>query len=294
MKKILNTLFYPVLVLVFNLCRWIISSHFEWERNKKFKYKLNYFSIPFIYIFEYCRLILNNICNPIYINYGLNKYSRYISDHYKENGIAYEIYNELDENESINKFNTSNSAIEYYIYNYKYLIDYKDGESFFEPGCGLGNNLHTLNKLYPESKLKGFDLSQDAINFIKKATKNNNIDVECRDVLNLNYLSRINENAYDHTIMSHVFSLLISNSNELTDKLRLSIIRELIRISKKSFILIDNKRLFTESKPYLKIEQKYRCMYYSSLYSIFNEFRGIGEFYIMHSDIDASIIFKKT
>lgn len=93
------------------------------------------------------------------------------------------------------------------------LVDYinkklgkSDVERVLEIGCGPGQNLIGLSKLFPNTKIYGIDNDKEIIEIAREHTKNyQNIIVEERDVLNTDY----NKNSFDcafHNLVSTFFS----------------------------------------------------------------------------------------
>ena len=93
--------------------------------------------------------------NSIYINEGLKVYSYLIKEHYSENGRGYLNFRGLSDVDKENTYkNQRFGRIEFFIKNNLRVLDYQNGNSFLDLGCGFGQNIIVLERYFPQSKIR--------------------------------------------------------------------------------------------------------------------------------------------
>ena len=185
------------------------------------------------------------------------------------------------------------TRLSYYIEHNQSVLDYKDGDSFLDAGCGRGQNIKELACRYPHSKIKGFDVNRGALRVIATALKNRtNVLVEVGSVVGQVYMEEFPANAVDHVVVSHVFSFLIGKDLEETKKLRQATVDQLLRVAKKTVVILDANIWKEDEGIELVIEQNTRCFISESLAPYFPASLDSGEFYLTLAPEDQAFIFK--
>ena len=134
----------------------------------------------------------------------------------------------------------------------------------------------------------------DGTEIVKLGTLNiKNISINIGDLTDINYLNKISSNKFDHIIVSHVFSFILSEDTDNTVILRQSIIDNLIRISKKTIIIIDNNNILHIDKPEFEIEQIHRGHFKESIIKYFASHLNHGEVCSLYSDSSVGVLFIK-
>ena len=224
------------------------------------------------------------------MNYALDKYSGYISHHYSKEGRGYFSYENISDEEKLKLYGSPKGRVADFIENYPDIVDYKDGDSFLDAGCGRGQNIKVLLEKFKASKIYGVDLSKEAVDVINLAVQNDNLKAEAADLTNIEIFKAIEDKSYDHIVMSHVFSIIIGNSLEHTKKIRQSIIREFVRIAHKSVLIIDGPENVNEKESFV-IEQLHRGAYTESILDYFPQ--DLGRTIVMKSPYSTAVFFKK-
>ena len=208
-------------------------------------------------------------------------------------GVGYFDYDALSDNECKALFEGVESRLGYYIDHSRSVLDYKDGDSFLDAGCGRGQNIKELARRYPQSVITGFDVNKGALRVIETALKDQmNAHVEVGSMIDPAYMGKYPAKMVDHVVVSHVFAFLIGQDIEETKKLRQATIDQLLRIAKKTVIIMDANLWKDGEGIELVIEQKTRCVISESLAPYFSSYLDSGEFYLTHSPEDQALIFK--
>ena len=282
----------PSVFIWFWFIRWIKQNRLLAGLGDKQIGRHSIFYIPFAYIDRMISFFKSN-WNAEFSNYALKKYENFLKTHYSKDGIGYFNYDGLSEDERLNIYNGVKGRVAYYIEHNLSILDYKDGDSFLDMGCGQGQNIKELVSRYPNSLIKGFDVSKGALRIIQTALKkNNNVNVEEGSVIDLQYLDSYPARSFDHVIVSHVFSFLIRTDVNETRILRQKIMDQLIRIAAKSALIMDANILSGNKYPELIIEQNTRCHFRESLVPYFSKHVSKGELYAMFSPENEAVVFK--
>ena len=229
------------------------------------------------------------IFSNAFTEYSLEKYQSYIRFHYSKQGRGYFDYSSLSDLEKTGLYGEPTGRIKFFIEKFPHILKFENGDSFLDVGCGRGQNIKILLDQYSGSHIRGFDISADAIDVIQKAVNNQNLEIDIRDITNMKEYELIGDNQYDHIIMSHVFSFITKNNIVETKKLRQSILEELVRISKKTVLIIDGSYNFDLKEKFV-IEQKHRGHFKESIINYFDQMDG--SVVIATSPNSIGIIFK--
>ena len=115
-----------------------------------------------------------DLWNLIYIDEGLRVYSLLIKEHYSENGRGYLNFRGLSDIEQAKIYkNQRFGRIEFFIKNNIRTLDYQNGNSFLDFGCGFGQNIIVFERYFPHSRVLGFDVNNDVISILNKGTVGN-------------------------------------------------------------------------------------------------------------------------
>lgn len=236
-----------------------------------------------------------DLWNLIYINEGLKVYSKLIQEHYSENGRGYLNFRGLSDFEKVNIYkNQRFGRIDYFIKNNLRTLDYKDGNSFLDLGCGFGQNIIVIEKYFPQSIIQGFDVNDEVISILNKGTEGNSkIKSLLGSITDIEFLKTIETNSFDNVIVSHVFAFIICSNIDTTIQLRSRIIKELVRISKKTLLILDSNNILQLKNSDLYIEQRKRGMFSESIIDYFRKYVKEGEIISLFSDESVGILFKK-
>ncbi len=274
-----------------------ISRHIE---NVLFVHRLNSKHIKAPFHFLPVKVVAENLKKVArlfkaeFLDYSLLQYSKLIPRHYAKDGRAYGHLEDSTEAERINQFRSYNGRIGLFLKKDPHCFGYADGDSFLDVGCGPGQNIKVILERYPHAKINGFDLNQSAIEIIRAATKDNpNVSVQVGSVLDFDLLASLPQGSFDHVFISHVFGLLIDESVQATKVLRQRIVDELIRISKKSFLLMDNIYQLGDGEHWINIEQKQRCTFIESLAPYFAKHAASGNLKMLFSKENSALFFEK-
>lgn len=272
--------------------RWIVHNRFLYRLQNP-RLRPSIWSLPFVY----CSLgyiILKKEFQRLFTQYALKKYVIFIRRHYSKEGLGYFDHANLRDCERVELFNQQKGRLLYFIDHNKLLIPFKNGDTFLDAGCGIGQNLKGIIEQYPNSKIKGFDISEQALQIIKCGVGDNpNLNVETGDISDLKYLSSFPDASFDHIILSHVIGFLSRPTIEETLDFRQQLIDQLVRICSTSVVILDS----IEDIPniWAEIEQNNRCTVHDRLMNYFLKYTttGAGEMYIMFSEESSGLLYLK-
>lgn len=206
-------------------------------------------------------------------DYALRKYMRYIKNHYGPGGRGYHSYGKLGDAEKIRLYGAPRGRIADFIAQHLEILGYRNGDSFFEAGCGRGQNLKVLSEAFDASPIFGTDVSEEAVEVVALAASDSRLTVWVSDLTNPATLRGIADNAYDHVVISHVLSILLGAGTTDTRRIRQEIVDHLIRIAGKSVLLIDGRDLAICKEEFV-IEQRDRGAFKESMLAYFPADRG--------------------
>ena len=84
-------------------------------------------------------------------------------------------------------------------------------------------------------------------------------------------MKTIESDSFDNIIISHVFAFVIGNNLNMTVELRNKIIKELIRISRKTLVILDSNNILQLKNYDLYIEQRKRGVFSESIIDYFKK-----------------------
>ncbi|HAD88149.1 MAG TPA: hypothetical protein DCG48_12370 [Rhodospirillaceae bacterium] len=204
-----------------------------------------------------------------YSDFALIRYTGYVKRHYSKDGRGYFSYSDLSQDEKAALFGQPDGRVRPFLYAYGDLLTYADGDSFFDVGCGRGQNVKVILAAYPNSPIHAVDVSGEALDVINAAVRDARLTTGPLDLSDPTVFSSVSDGAYDHVIMSHVLSVLIGPGLDATHHLRRTAVRELIRVARKSMLIIDGPAIISETD-HFDIEQKDRGSFASSILPYFD------------------------
>lgn len=224
-------------------------------------------------------------------DFAFSKYANYIRHHYSREGRGYFSYENLTDGEKIKLYGQPHGRIQYFIDHYSDLLNYQNGDSFFDAGCGRGQNIKVLLEAYDQSRIQGVDLSKEAVEVINLAVSRETLHVSPGDLTSPDTFRSISDGAFDHVIMSHVFSLIIDKGVNSTKALRASIIKELVRIANKSVLILDGYNVVATEEAFV-IEQAFRGSFAETILPYFPQNRGMT--ITLQGEAGVGVLFMKT
>jgi len=254
-------------------------------------------SLPFVYT-DHLISLIKRVWTVEFSEYALKKYEhkRFAEKHYSKEGRAYFNFDKLSQADCLEMYNKLTGRIAHHITHNPSILDYKDGDSFLDAGCGMGQNIKELVVRYPNSPIKGFDFSKEALRVIREGLKkNSNVSVEVGSIVDFQYLESYPNGSFDHFIISHVFSFMVGSGIDETRKLRQKLIDHFVRIAAKSVLILDRSdTILSENKvPEVAIGQlPSRCFLRESLLPYFSRHISNGELYAMLAPTNEGIVFK--
>ena len=275
--------------------RWIIHDCFLVFIKNKAVGKPSIISMPLVYARGGIR-VLRRAWNIEFTDYALKKYKRLVEIHYSAAGVGYLDFDKLSEQALLEIYDGLRGRVAYFVKNSPAALTYKDGDTFLDVGCGKGQNIKELVKLFPNSGIKGFDMNEGALRVVQSALKNNdNIRVERDSVTDISYLQSYGTRSFDHVIMSHVMSTITGRGIEETRKVRQALINELIRIASRTVLILDGDCLYDKNEdPKFVIEQNTRGSFKESFVQYFDKHLVNGELYVMFSPESTAFLYRKS
>lgn len=291
-RLLISLVLKPFVVMWFWFLRWFRHNRLLSGLNSKKIEKHSIFYLPFSYFYSLLFLI-KRIWKTDFVEYALKKYDVFLKIHYSKDGLGYFDYENLSSDECLKIYRQMPSRISYYIAHSPSVLDYKDGDSFLDAGCGKGQSIKELVNRYPNSYIKGFDVSREVLKIVHIALKDNKkVCVEQGSVVDFQYLESYPAASFDHVILSHVFLFLIGASIEKTKEMRQALIDQLMRIAAKSLLIMDGDILLEKDLPEVMIEQNNRCLFKESAIPYFSKHLSKGELYAAFSSEDKAVIFR--
>jgi SAM-dependent methyltransferase len=284
-----------------SIFRWIVPLWFwiyRWLKDQEFLVNLQsrslrpgFLSHPIWLIMSVCKLIKKSWAS-VYIDYGMQRYSTWVGEHYSPTGRGYFNYGNLSELEKTNLYGKPRGRIEYFLKSYPRTLKYEDGQSILDAGCGRGQNVKVLSEYFPASKIKAFDLSEEALSVVELGVENQKqIQADVGSITDINYLKQYPTNGFDHVLVSHVFPFIMSGSEAATLELRQNIIDELVRISSKTLLILGGNELLQLEERSFKIEQLKRATFAESIARYFDKHLNHGEVYAVFSPESIGLLF---
>ena len=290
-------------IILCSIFRWIVPLWFwiyRWLKDQEFLVGLQsptlrpgLISFP-IWLIMSGFILIKKSWVSVYIDYGMQRYSTWVGEHYSPTGRGYYNYGNLSEQEKLNLYGEPRGRIECFLKSYPRTLKYEDGQSILDAGCGRGQNIKVLLEYFPTSKIKAFDLSEGALSVVELGVENQKqIQTEVGSITDINYLKQYPTNGYDHVLLSHVFSFIMSESEAESLQLRQQIIDELIRISSRTVLILDGPEILHLKEPSFNIEQLQRATYTESIIRYFNKHLNHGEVCVIFSTESFGVFFQQ-
>jgi SAM-dependent methyltransferase len=210
--------------------------------------------------------------------------------HYGSAGRGYRTLAEKSESEREERYSSQQSRVEFFALNFNDLLDYRDGDSFADLGCGTGQNIRFLVQSYPNSRIVASDLSADAVAFVKRCEESNCLEVSTGDIRDPLFLDRLLNQPVDHIILSHVFSLIFADSCKETHVLRSRLISQMADRVNKSILIADGE--MSRSALAVRVEQSQRAIDLDDVLGYFADL-GTGRSLLARSDRTEAVIFQQ-
>lgn len=293
MKRFAKFFIAPIVAVYFWFFRWL--KHHELIRNMKSPGlgAPSPVAMPFIVLYGYV-LGVRKLWNDAFISYSLSHYVNFIPKHYSKSGLGYFELEGLSEKDCLTRYKALSDRIGRYFEHNPRTLTYNNGDSFLDVGCGMGQTIKVLVERLPKSTIKGFDVNEGAIRMIKVATKDNpNVVVEIGSATDFSYLSTYADGSFDHVVISHVLTHLLASSLEKTFELRQGVIDELVRICRKSVLVMDKIHHDPLGRINIEIEQYNRCTLVESLAKYFIKHKVDGEVCMMFATENNALYFRK-
>ena len=286
--EIIKIILKPFIIFCFWANRWIVHNKFKYELNNKDFGKANILSYPFIFFYKLL-LKVSKLFIFEFSNYALFQYKTLVKDHYSAQGSGYSGLDNLSNSQKKEHYERGKSRLEYFYNNNKYLLDFKNGDSFLDIACGYGRDIRFLSEKFNKSKIDGIDINATALEIIKTGNQNSNVNVIQNTFTDFNFLNEFKSESYDWVLISHALSVIFEDNFAKTLNLKKKLIKEFIRISNKGLIILDHdyKKNFV-----VKLEQDTRCNIFHDYTKIFSSL-NLGELYMMKSDESFAYFWKK-
>jgi len=210
--------------------------------------------------------------------------------HYGPSGRGYQAVAGSDSSERLRRYRGQSSRLEYFMDCFPELLNFNNGDSFLEFGCGTGQNIRVLAERFPASRITGFDLNQDAINLVRECEDHDGLVLTRGDITLEDSRRSALAGGVDHVVMCHTFSLLFGRSRLATEQLRLNILFDLVTAVRKTVVVIDT--FSGVERPKIRIEQKQRGIVSDDLLRYFVKLQN-GRAYTVHSDRSQAVVFVK-
>jgi ubiquinone/menaquinone biosynthesis C-methylase UbiE len=236
--------------------------------------------------------VLDRCWRVAFTRAAIRHYAETLQRHYGPTGLAYGHFVHEADFDRLTRFKKQRGRIRFYLHDHR-IINFMDGDSFLDCGCGPGQNVVELRRAYPRSPIKAFDSSADAVAIVKLGSKEDPLTIaELGDVFDVVYLASYPDKSVDHVIVSHVMGFLLRSSIEETRVARQHIVNELVRIARKTVVILD--RIETNHQGIsVEIEQRDRGIVHDDLTYYFRCHGSQGELYLMLSPEDQAIVFHK-
>jgi SAM-dependent methyltransferase len=271
----------------------------RWMRDQVFLIRLRSRDFPPGILAYPIWLISGSVCNirkcwdVAYMDYGLRRYSKWAAIHYSPKGRSYLNFDKLSDKELLSLYGGSGGRIEYFLKNNSQILSYENGQSFLDAGCGVGQNIKVLSEYFPDSPIRAFDVSEGAIEVVKLGTREQKkILAESGSITDPGYLGRYADDEFDHVFICHAFSFLMADGETATRELRQRILDELVRIGRKTVLILDS-HVLNLSDPSFEIEQLNRATYSESIIPYFQAHLAYGEICALFSLESVGVLYRK-
>ena len=219
-----------------------------------------------------------------------SKYVRVQPLHYGPGGRGYQSVPVSTPEQRRERYLAQNSRLAWFAETFGDLLNYSDGDTFVDLGCGTGQNIRWLVARFPQSTIIGTDLSSDAVGLVQECEPSNRVSLQAGDVTDLTFLDALLDRPIDHIVMSHVFSLLFASSKAETVALRQAIVDRLVAASRKSVTIIDS--FGPSGSTTITMEQLQRAVVSDDVMRYFSR-HASGRSVIARSDVTQAVLFLK-
>jgi hypothetical protein len=227
-----------------------------------------------------------------YTQAAMRHYAEALTRHYGPRGLAYGRLASANDSDRLTRFKNQQGRIRFYL-NDRRALDFADGDSFLDCGCGPGQNVVELRRAFPASPIKAFDYNAEAIAILKLGSECDPLTTaEQGSILDVAYLASYPDGSVDHVLISHVMGFVLRPSMEETRHARQYIVDELIRIARKTVVVLDRVET-NQAQISIEIEQRDRGIVHDDLTSYFLHHETRGELYLMISPVDQAIVYRK-
>ena len=168
------------------------------------------------------------------------RYTRLHSLQYGLTGRGYQTIAVGSHDEHLARYQGQLSRLSYFADECADILRCEDGDTFFDLGCGSGQNIRLLAERYPTSAVIGTDMSADAVALVRECDPSTNVCLSVGDMRDEDFLSGVLSEPIVHVVISHVFSLVFAPSAGQTRELRQGFIDMMVASSRKSVIILDN------------------------------------------------------
>lgn len=212
------------------------------------------------------------------------------SAHYKSGGRGYSTVPESSVEDRRRRYHGQASRLGYFADTFPDFLRYADGDTFLELGCGTGQNIRWLVESFPDSRVVGVDLSEDAVGFVRDCEPSRNVAVSVGDIGSPDFIRGLMLDDVDHVILSHVFSLIFASSVQETRALRQALINIMASNCRKSVIIVDH--FGARGQTTIAIEQATRAVVSDDVLAYF-EGRADGRTVMARSQVSQAVMFQK-
>jgi SAM-dependent methyltransferase len=220
------------------------------------------------------------------------RYTRLHTVHYGPQGRGYSSVSSLTSEEKIDRYSNQVSRLENFLDKYPDLLQFNDGDSFLDWGCGTGQNIRMLAQRYPKARIVGYDLNQSALDLILECERHSLLQLGIGNLADAKFRKAALSEGFDHIVMSHVFSLIFCASLRETRILREAILNDLVSACRSTLVIID---VFgAPGPPEIRIEQRHRAIMWEEVLACFEKLDSGRAFMISNANLRAIVFLKKS
>lgn len=223
-----------------------------------------------------------------YQDFVLGDYTRRLTVHYGPRGRGYDGVAELSTEAQLARYRTQRSRLMPIVEKFNGWLDFRNGDSFLDLGCGTGQNIAFLTSRFRDSPVVGTDLNQAALDLIAACEPSPNVLLSQGSILDERFLDALLRDGFDHVVLSHVLSVLFGETREQTRVMRGALIARLAAATRKSLTVID--AVGSQNEFGVVIEQKNRLLIRDDVLSYFQPIEG-GEAVLTRTEASEVIMF---